>query len=115
MNAPASIRVANPWTANILDGDTIFLPDDGAIRKARLTGAGETSLTIQGRDIRAREYDIGLIGTAKRYQVWFDAANMPVMFRLFDFDGVCTFTLNGPKTPDVLLADRADNPQSGAP
>jgi len=72
-------------------------------------------VTIQGRDIRAREYDIGLIGTAKRYQVWFDAANVPVMFRLFRFDGICTFSLNGPKTPDVLFADRARNPQPGGP
>ena len=115
VSAPASIRVANPWTANILNGDTILLPDDGTIRKARLTDAGETSVTIQGQNIRAREYDIGLIGTAKRYQVWFNAANMPVMFRLFDFDGICTFSLNGPKTPDVLLADRARNPQPGGP
>ncbi len=115
VSAPASIRVANPWTTNNLNGDTILLPDDGAIRKARLTDAGETSVTIQGRDIRAREYDIGLIGTAKRYQVWFDAANVPVMFRLFDFDGICTFSLNGPKPPDVLFADRARNPQPGGP
>ena len=115
VSAPASIRVANPWTANTLNGDTILIPDDGAIRKARLTDAGETSVTIQGRDIRAREYDIGVIGTAKRYQVWFDAANTPVMFRLFDSDGICTFTLNGPKDPDVLLAERARNPQPGEP
>ena len=115
VSAPASIRVANPWTANTLNGDTILIPDDGAIRKARLTDAGETSVTIQGRDIRAREYDIGVIGTAKRYQVWFDAANMPVMFRLFDADGTCTFTLNGSKPTDVLFAERARNTQPGTP
>jgi hypothetical protein len=115
VSVPASIRIANPWTANILNGDTILIPDDGAIRKVRLTDAGETSVTIQGQDIRAREYDIGLIGTAKRYQVWFDAINMPVMFRLFDSDGICTFTLNGPQPPDVLLAEKARNPQQGGP
>ena len=115
LSAPASLRVANPWTTNTLNGDTILLPDEGVIKKARLTDAGETSVTIQARNVRAREYDIGLIGAAKRYQVWFDAANTPVMFRVFDSDGICTFTLNGPKPPDVLLADRARNPQQGTP
>jgi Domain of unknown function (DUF6134) len=115
VSAPASIRVANPWTANTLNGDTILIPDDGVIRKARLTDVGETPVTIQGRDIRARKYDVALVGTAKHYQVWFDAANTPVMFRVFDSDGICTFTLNGPKPPDVLLAERARNPQQGTP
>src|SRR5882672_446896 len=96
-SAPPSIRVANPWTTNNLKGDTIFSPDDGAIRKVRLTDAGEMSLTIQAQNIRVHEYDIGLIGTAKHYQVWFDAVGTPVMFRVFDSDGICTFTLNGPK------------------
>lgn len=113
--APASIRVANPWTTNNLNGDTILSPDDGAIRKARLTDAGETSVTIQSWNIRAHEYDVAMIGTAKHYQVWFDAAGRPVMFRLFDSDGICTFTLNDPKTSDVQLAQKARNPQQGTP
>ena len=95
--------------------DTVLSPDDGAIRKARLTDAGETSVTIQARNIRVHEYDIGLIGTAKHYQVWFDTVGTPVMFRVFDSDGICTFTLNDPKPPDVLLAERARNPQQGTP
>jgi hypothetical protein len=115
VSAPASIRVANPWTMNNLNGDTILNPDDGAIRKARLTDAGDTSVTIQTRNIRVHEYDIGLIGTAKHYRVWFDTAGTPVMFRVFDSDGICTFTLNGPRPPDVLIAQSARNPQQGGP
>ena len=111
VSAPASIRIANPWTTKNLNGDTIFSPDDGAIRKARLTDMGETS----AQNIRVHEYDIALVGTAKHYQVWFDAAGTPVMFRVFDFDGICTFTLNGPKPSDMLIAERAGNPQQGAP
>jgi hypothetical protein len=115
LRAPATIRVANPWTTNNLNGDTILSPDDGTIRKARLTDAGDTSVTIQARNIRAHEYDIAMIGTAKHYQVWFDASGTPVMFRLFDSDGICTFTLNDPKPSDVLLAEKARNPQQGTP
>ncbi len=115
VSAPPSIRVANPWTTNNLKGDTIFSPDDGAIRKARLTDAGEMSVIIQAQNIRAHEYDVALVGTAKHYQVWFDAVGTPVMFRVFDSDGICTFTLNGPRPPDVLLAERARNPQQGVP
>jgi hypothetical protein len=111
VNAPASIRVANPWTTKNLDGDTIFSPDDGAIRKARLTDVGETSVTIQAQNVPAHEYDIGLAGTAKHYQVWFDTAGTPVMFRVFDSDGICTFTLNSPRPSDVLIAERARDPQ----
>jgi Family of unknown function (DUF6134) len=115
VSAPASIRVANPWTTNTLNGDTILLPDEGVIKKTRLTDAGETSVTIRGRNVRVREYDIGLIGAAKHYQVWFDATNTPVMFRVFDSDGICTFTLNGAKLHNMLLAERARNPQQGTP
>lgn len=113
VRAPASIRIANPWTTSTLNGDTILLPDEGLIKKVRLTDAGETSVTIRARNVRVREYDIGLIGAAKHYQVWFDAVGTPVMFRVFDSDGICTFTLNGPKPPEVLLADRV--PQPGGP
>jgi hypothetical protein len=113
--APASIRVANPWTTNNLNGDTILSPDDGTIRKARLTDAGETSVVIQARNIPVHEYDIAMIGTAKHYQVWFDTAGTPVMFRLFDSDGICTFTLSDPKTSDVLLAEKTRNPPQGTP
>ena len=115
LKAPASVRVANPWTTNNLNGDTILSPDDGAIHKGRLTDAGETSVTIGAQNIRVHEYDIALIGTAKHYQVWFDPAGTPVMFRLFDTDGICTFTLDSPRPPDVLLAQKARNPQQGTP
>jgi len=114
-SAPASVRVANPWTRNNLNGDTVLSPDDGAIRKARLTDAGEMSVMIQAQNIRVHEYDVALVGTAKHYQVWFDTMGTPVMFRVFDSDGVCTFTLNGPRPSDVLLAERARNPQQGLP
>ena len=114
-SAPASVRVANPWTTNNLNGDTVLSPDDGAIRKARLTDAGEMSVMIQVQNIRVHEYDVAMVGTAKHYQVWFDTVGTPVMFRVFDSDGVCTFTLNGPRPSDVLLAERARNPQQGIP
>ena len=105
--APAWVRVANPWTASTLNGDALLLPDDGAVKKARLTDKGEASVLIGEREIRARQYDIALIGAKKHYFVWFDAADTPVKFSVFDSDGTCTFTLSGPKPPDVLLAQRA--------
>ena len=107
MTAPAWIRVANPWTANNLNGDTMLMPDDGAVQKARLTDSGEASVSIGDRELRARQYDIALIGAKKHYRLWFDAAGTPVKFSVFDSDGTCTFTLSGPKPPDVLLAQRA--------
>ena len=107
VTAPASIRVANPWTGNTLNGDTILLPDEGVVQRARLIDGGEASVTIGDREVRARQYDIALIGAKKHYLVWFDAADTPVKFNIFDSDGICTFTLSGPKPPDVLLAQRA--------
>ena len=107
VKAPASIRVANPWTGNTLNGDTILLPDEGVVQKARLTDRGEASVTLGDLEIRARQYDIALIGAKKHYLVWFDAADTPVKFSVFDSDGTCTFTLSGAKPPDVLLAQRA--------
>jgi hypothetical protein len=41
--------------------------------------------------------------------VWFDAADTPVKFNIFDSDGICTFTLSGARPPDVLLAQRAQH------
>ena len=107
VTVPASIRVANPWTGNTLNGDTILLPDDGAVKKARLTDGGETSVTLGDSEIRARQYDVALIGAKKHYLVWFDAADTPVKFSVFDSDGTCTFTLSGSKPPDMLLAQRS--------
>jgi len=95
--APANIRVANPWSPTLMNGDTILSPDDGTVSKVQITSAPAT-VNVGGSDVQAKLYDIQFTGSEKKYQVWFDPSGTPVMFNMHDKDGTVTFTLNS-KTP----------------
>jgi hypothetical protein len=96
--APANIRIANPWSPKLMNGDTILLPDDGTVSKVQITPAQDTMVKVGGNDVQAKLYDINFVGTNKHYQVWFDSSGTPVMFNQVDNSGTVTFTLNA-KTP----------------
>lgn len=95
---PAFVRVANPWSSRLMNGDTIITPEDGAVRKVQITPGQKTVLKLAKDDVPVRPYDIDLLGSKKRSQVWFDNSGSPVMFNMTDDSGTVTFTLNS-KTP----------------
>jgi len=96
MVAPSTIRVADPWSAEIVNGDTLLLPDSGAIEKVQITGGEETSVAIEGGNVRARHYRVNGPGGQKLYELWFDARGIPVAFNMQSSKGTITFTLQNP-------------------
>lgn len=102
--APANIRIANPWSPKLMNGDTILGPDDGVVSKVLITSPQETTtVKVGGSDVQAKLYDIRFQGGNKHYQVWFDSSGTPVMFNQNDDKGTVTFTLNSkpPENPTV--------------
>ena len=95
---PALVRVANPWSPGLMNGDTIITPDDGATNKVQISAGQDAMVKVAGNDVQAKLYDINFSGSKKHYQVWFDNSGTPVMFNMADDSGTVTFTLNS-KTP----------------
>jgi hypothetical protein len=93
VDAPADIRLANPWSPNILKGDTILTPDRGLIENVQLMGGEETSVTINGKTMRTRHYEISRTDGRKRYEIWWDEHGTPVQFVVYNNTGMVTFTL----------------------
>ena len=92
-SAPATLRVANPWSMAALRGDTMMTPDRGLLETVR-TNAGEmTSIPIKGKMVKARHYEINRLSGERRYDVWFDEQGMPVKFSVNSRNGLVTFTL----------------------
>ena len=91
--APASVKLANPWSADVLHGDTLMTPDRGRIENVRVKGGEETSLAINGRETRTKHYEISRLDGTKRYEVWLDDRGTPVQFTTNNPNGMVTFTL----------------------
>src|SRR5258708_4859107 len=91
--APASVRIANPWSADVLRGDTLLTPDRGRIENVQVKTTEETSLAINGRVTRTKHYEINRLDGTKRYEVWLDDQGTPVQFITYNPNGMVTFTL----------------------
>ncbi len=92
VTAPADIRPANPWSANFLGSNTMMRVDNGAVEPVRISGGGETSVTVEGTKLPAREYDVE---GRTRYSVWLsEPQQVPVKFTADDDSGTVTFTLS---------------------
>ncbi len=91
--APASVKLANPWSADVLHGDTLITPDRGRIENVQVKTAQETSLNINGRATRTKHYEINRLDGTKRYEVWLDDQGTPVQFITYNPNGMVTFTL----------------------
>jgi hypothetical protein len=91
--APASVRIANPWSADVLRGDTLLTPDRGRIENVQVKTTEETSLAINGRTTRTKHYEINRLDGTKRYDVWLDDRGTPVQFTTNNPNGMVTFTL----------------------
>lgn len=90
ITAPASVHPANPWSANFLASSTMMRPDDGKIEKVRVSAGQPTTLTLDGRPVRAEKYEVN---GSTRYDVWLDREGVPVKFAADDDSGTVTFTL----------------------
>jgi hypothetical protein len=91
--APASVRIANPWSADVLRGDTLLTPDRGRIENVRVKTTEETSLAINGQATRTKHYEINRLDGTKRYEVWLDDQGTPVQFITYNPNGMITFIL----------------------
>src|SRR4029079_12054066 len=45
-NAPADVRLANPWSREALDGDMMLTPDRGKLESVRVGGKEQATLNI---------------------------------------------------------------------
>jgi hypothetical protein len=93
--APATVRIANPWSPDVLHGDTILTPDRGRMENVKVKGGEEASVALNGRSTKAKRYEIDRLDGSKRYEVWLDASGTPVQFTMYNPGGTVTFTLSG--------------------
>jgi Family of unknown function (DUF6134) len=90
---PASVRIANPWSIDVLRGNTILTPDRGRMENVQVKDGVETSVSINGRDTRTKRYEIDRLDGQKRYEIWMDEGGTPVRFITYNPNGSVTFTL----------------------
>jgi hypothetical protein len=93
--APASVKIANPWSPDVLRGDTILTPDRGRMENVQVKGGEDTSVAMNGGTTRAKRYEIDRLDGQKRYEIWLDDHGTPVKFTLYNPNGNVTFTLTG--------------------
>ena len=103
ITAPATVHPANPWSVNFLASNTMMRPDSGKLEQVRVSGGEEVVLTIDGKPVRARKYEVDGGG---RYTVWVDSHGVPVQFVADDDGGKVTFTLASCTGCDVPLAQQ---------
>jgi hypothetical protein len=88
--APASVKPANPWSAQSIESTDMMRVDTGKVEKVTVSGGGQTNVNIDGTSTPVREYDIN---GATKYKVYIDNHDVPVMFVVDDDSGQVTFTL----------------------
>ena len=93
--APASVKLANPWSPTVLSGKTLLTPDRGRMEDVEVKGGEQAMVAINGKQTRAKRYEIDRLDGQKRYEVWMDDSGTPVKFITYNPNGTVTFTLNG--------------------
>jgi hypothetical protein len=93
-NAPADVRLANPWSREAIDGDMMFTPDRGRLEMVTMGREEQTTLNIGRRQVRTEHFQVLRGGGPGRYDVWLDEKGIPVQFSIVG-DGTITFTLAG--------------------
>jgi hypothetical protein len=88
--APGTVQPANPWSAKCLHSTTMMRVDNGEIERVHVSGGAETTVAIGGAAVPVHEYEID---GAKRYKIWIDQNDIPLMFVVDDDSGEVTFTL----------------------
>ena len=78
------LRPASLWN-NAVVGDQVILDSaDGDLMKVSITAAGEETITVRGREIRAHRYD--MTGDFQR-MLWYDRRNVLVQVVFDGRDG----------------------------
>ena len=90
VTAPASVHPANPISLKSLQSTAMMRVDNGKVEQVKLSGGKDTTVTVNGAKIPAREYEIT---GSTHYKVWIDKQDVPVMFIVDDDSGEVTFTL----------------------
>jgi hypothetical protein len=94
--APASVKLANPWSAKILEGNFLLTPDRGHLDEVRVARGDPTTLSLAGKQVTAKKYDVFLLDGRKKYEIDLDEHGTPVQFVVFDADETTlTFSLDG--------------------
>ena len=92
MNAPADVRVANPWSRQAIDGDSMLTPDQGKLEMVTMGETDQATLNIGQRQVHTEHLRVLRGGGAGRYEIWLDEKGTPVQFSVVGNDTV-TFTL----------------------
>lgn len=90
VDAPANIRLSNPWSDNFIGATTMMAVDSGRIQPVGIGKGEKASVKIGGATVETLRYDIV---SKPPYKVWLDGSNLPVMFNVDDESGIVTFTL----------------------
>jgi hypothetical protein len=92
-SAPLAIRMANPWSANVLKGDMVMTPDRGVVENVRVVARDDANVALGSKTVRAKQYEIDRTDGQKRYGIWLDERGTPVKFDMVNAQGVVTFSL----------------------
>lgn len=92
--APADVKLANPWSADALRGDSMFTPDRGRLDDVRVT-TGAADIDIGGKPVHATRYDVYLLDGEKKYEVDVDDGGTVDQFVIYNSGGTITFSLGG--------------------
>lgn len=92
--APASVKLANPWSAATLHGDSMFTPDRGRLDDVKITTAS-AEISMGSRPLHVTRYDVYLLDGAKKYEVDVDDGGTVDQFVIYNPDGAITFSLGG--------------------
>ena len=87
MEAPADVRLANPWSTAILAGKALFTADRGRLDEVQVKGGQTVVLPLGRRQVRVKRYDVLLLDGRKKYEVDVDDQGTTVQFVLFNIDG----------------------------
>ena len=90
ITAPGSVKPANPWSSRSIDSNEMMRVDNGKVEQVKVSGGGETNVTVDGASTPAKQYEIS---GSTHYKIWIDKHDIPVMFVVDDDSGQVTFTL----------------------
>lgn len=90
ITAPGTIHPANPVSLKSLQSTTMMRVDNGKVEQVKLSGGGETTVSVNGNTVKAREYEIT---GSTHYKIWINNEDVPVKFVVDDDSGEVTFTL----------------------
>ena len=90
VDAPANVRLSNPWSANFIGATSMLSVDSGKLQPVSVDAGQKETVTIGGTPVETQRYDIA---SNPPYKVWLDSRRVPVMFSVADESGIVTFTL----------------------